>query len=121
MNNQILSEEIKELSFRPKKKQWYAKIGLSLILMAIPTIVYIFIFHYLPIGGLIISFKDYSSFKGLFDSPWTSMGGFKHFYTFVSSPNFWTILKNTLALSVASIVFNSSSISWLTAPVPPRM
>ena len=107
MNNRISNEEIKELSFRPKKTLWYSKIGFSLILMAIPTIIYIFIFHYLPIGGLIISFKDYSSFKGLFESPWTSMGGFKHFYTFITSPNFWTILKNTLTLSIASIVFNS--------------
>ena len=63
MNNRISNEEIKDLSFRPKKTLWYSKIGFSLILMAIPTIIYIFIFHYLPIGGLIISFKDYSSFK----------------------------------------------------------
>ena len=35
------------------------------------------------------------------------MGGFQHFYNFVTSPNFWEILKNTLVLSVLSILFNS--------------
>ena len=105
--NIVSSNEIKTLSQVPSKRKWYSKIGLSLLLMALPTIIYIFIFHYLPIGGLIISFKDYSDFKGIFDSPWTSMGGFKHFYTFVTSPNFWVIVKNTLILSVTSIVVNS--------------
>lgn len=75
--------------------------------MTIPTILYIFIFHYLPLSGLVIAFKDYTSFKGIFGSPWTSMGGFKHFYTFITAPNFWTIIRNTLVLSIASIIFNS--------------
>ena len=58
--NIISRNEIKELSQVPSKRKWYSKIGISLVLMALPTIVYIFIFHYLPIGGLVISFKDYS-------------------------------------------------------------
>ena len=61
----------------------------------------------MPLEGLLISFKDYNSFQGIFGSPWTSMGGFKHFYTFVTSPNFLSILRNTLVLSLLSIVFNS--------------
>ncbi|MCH3976846.1 MAG: ABC transporter permease subunit [Bacilli bacterium] len=107
MDANALNNEIKELIKAPAKRKWYSKMGLGLFLMTIPTVLYIFIFHYLPIGGLVIAFKDYSSFKGIFDSPWTSMGGFKHFYTFITSPNFWTIIKNTLTLSLASIFFNS--------------
>lgn len=75
--------------------------------MTLPTIAYIFVFHYMPLEGLLISFKDYNSFQGIFGSPWTSMGGFKHFYTFVTSPNFLSILRNTLVLSLLSIAFNS--------------
>lgn len=107
MDANALNNEIKELIKAPAKRKWYSKMGLGLFLMTIPTVLYIFIFHYLPIGGLVIAFKDYSSFKGIFGSPWTSMGGFKHFYTFITSPNFWTIIKNTLTLSLASIFFNS--------------
>ena len=119
MDANALNNEIKELIKAPAKRKWYSKMGLGLFLMTIPTVLYIFIFHYLPIGGLVIAFKDYSSFKGIFDSPWTSMGGFKHFYTFITSPNFWTIIKNTLTLSLASIFFNSLCfcfiVKWSTS------
>ena len=96
-----------DLVRKPKNRTFANKIGLVLILMALPAVVYIFIFHYMPLEGLIIAFKDYNSFQGMFNSPWTSMGGFQHFYNFVTSPNFWQILRNTLVLSVLSILFNS--------------
>ncbi len=96
-----------DLIRKPKAKSLYSKLGITLFLMTLPTIVYIFIFHYMPLEGLLISFKDYNSFQGIFESPWTSMGGFKHFYTFVTSPNFLSILRNTLVLSLLSIAFNS--------------
>lgn len=108
METNIMSRtDIERLSRTPAKRKWYSKMGLALFAMALPTFLYVLIFHYLPLGGLVIAFKDYSSFKGIFDSPWTSMGGFKHFYTFMTQPNFWSIVKNTLVLSVASIIFNS--------------
>lgn len=96
-----------DLIRKPKAKSLYSKLGITLFLMTLPTIVYIFTFHYMPLEGLLISFKDYNSFQGIFGSPWTSMGGFKHFYTFVTSPNFLSILRNTLVLSLLSIAFNS--------------
>lgn len=107
MEAKITKQEIETLSRTPGNRKWYSKIGLALFVMTIPTILYIFIFHYLPLSGLVIAFKDYTSFKGIFGSPWTSMGGFKHFYTFITAPNFWTIIRNTLVLSMASIIFNS--------------
>lgn len=104
--NKVLNEATTLLTV-PAQRKWYNKIKYVLILMVIPTVLYVIIFNYLPLGGLVIAFKDYTPFKGIFDSPWTSMGGFKHFYTFVTSPNFWPIIKNTLVLSLASIFFNS--------------
>ena len=97
-----------ELIRKPKPRSLWSKWGITLFLMALPTIVYIFIFHYMPLEGLTISFKDYNSFQGIWGSPWTSMGGFSHFYEFITAPNFWTLVKNTLVLSVLSIVFNSA-------------
>lgn len=92
---------------RPRTSSFYSKWHISLWLMALPTIVYIFIFAYIPLGGLVIAFKDYNLFQGIMDSPWTSMAGFKHFYTFVTSPNFWELIRNTLVLSISSIIVNS--------------
>ncbi len=86
-----------ELIRKPKARSLWSKWGITLFLMALPTVVYVFIFHYMPLEGLIISFKDYNSFQGMWGSPWTSMGGFKHFYNFITAPNFWTLMKNTLA------------------------
>lgn len=97
-----------ELIRKPKPRSLWSKWGLTLFLMALPTIIYIFVFHYMPLEGLIISFKDYNAIQGIWGSPWTSMNGFKYFYTFVTSPNFWTLVKNTLVLSILSIIFNST-------------
>jgi putative aldouronate transport system permease protein len=96
-----------QLVRKPKSKSFYSKWGISLFLMCLPTIIYIFVFSYLPLGGLIIAFKDYNSFQGMWGSPWTAMGGFQHFYNFVTSPNFWVLVKNTLVLSILSIVVNT--------------
>ena len=96
-----------ELIRKPKSQSLYSKYGITLFLMTLPTLVYVFIFHYMPLEGLIISFKDYNSFQGIWGSPWTSMGGFNHFYKFITDPNFLTILINTLVLSILSIIVNS--------------
>ena len=103
--NLFLKEEFIRKS---KKRSFSSKRGLTQFLMTLPTLIYVFIFSYMPLEGLVISFKDYNSFQGIWGSPWTSMGGFKHFYTFITAPNFWTLIKNTLVLSILSIIFNST-------------
>ena len=75
-----------------KKKFKLTKRDLSLLTFLIPTVVYVLLLHYLPMGGLIIAFKDYNSYQGIFNSPWTEMFGFKHFYYFMMLPNFWQII-----------------------------
>lgn len=81
--------------------------NLSLYLLMLPTVVYVILLHYLPMAGLVIAFKDYNSFQGIFGSSWASMFGFQHFYNFITMPNFWPIMANTLFLSVYSIVLNT--------------
>ncbi|MBE6925354.1 MAG: sugar ABC transporter permease [Ruminococcaceae bacterium] len=104
-NTLQLSQE--DFISKPKAQSFFSKYKITLFLMTLPALIYIVIFHYVPIGGLVIAFKDYDSFSGIWGSPWTSMGGFQHFVDFVNLPNFGVILKNTLTLSVLSIVFNS--------------
>lgn len=72
-----------------------------LYLFLVPAVVYIAVFMYAPMYDLVIAFKDFSASKGIMGSPWV---GTKWFSTFFNAPRFWQILKNTLALSVYSLV-----------------
>lgn len=87
------------------------KHNLILYLMAIPVIVYFLLFVYLPMYGIIIAFKDYQPFNrrgngGIWGSPWAEMGGFGNFIRFFKSPEYWSVLKNTLYISFLEIVFS---------------
>jgi len=64
-------------------------------LMITPGVLYLFIYKYIPMYGLIISFQNYKPYKGISGSEWV---GFDHFNRLFSSPDFWMILKNTLVL-----------------------
>ena len=75
---------------------------LQLYSLLIPGVIFIFIFAYMPMYGAQIAFRDFSFRKGYFDSPWV---GLKHFARYVSSANFWLLMKNTLGLSVTNLVF----------------
>lgn len=90
-----------------KKKSRFSTKDLSLLTFLLPTVIYVILLHYLPMGGLIIAFKDYNSFQGIFDSPWADNFGLKHFIYFLNLPNFWQIMFNTLFISVYSIVVNT--------------
>lgn len=78
----------------------------NLYLMLIPFLAFYIVFNYMPMYGLIMAFKDYSPFKGVFGSPWAPMHGFYHFYSFFTGPYFTRLLGNTLAISIFSLVFS---------------
>ena len=60
------------------------------------------IFHYIPIYGVIIAFKDYTVGKGIFESPWND---FEHFQRFFTNPYFPRVMGNTIIISVLRLVF----------------
>lgn len=70
--------------------------------MILPVVIYIAVFCYKPMYGVIIAFKNFRPAVGIMDSPWV---GLRHFITFFSDYNFWRILKNTFSISALSIVF----------------
>ncbi|HEM4276977.1 TPA: ABC transporter permease [Streptococcus suis] len=72
-----------------------------LLLMLLPGLVLTFIFRYIPMYGVLIAFKDYNPLKGVLGSEWI---GFSEFTKFLSSPNFGTLLANTLKLSVYGLL-----------------
>ncbi|WP_336787329.1 ABC transporter permease [Paenibacillus sp. MMO-177] len=70
--------------------------------MMLPVIAYYLIFHYIPMYGALIAFKEYSPMKGILGSDWV---GLKHFHDFFGSYYFTRILKNTLVISLYSLIF----------------
>lgn len=72
-------------------------------LVVLPVVIYLILFHYKPMYGIIVAFKDYRPTRGVADSPWV---GLKHFYRYFNDIYFFRTLRNTLAISLWSIVFS---------------
>lgn len=71
-------------------------------LMLLPVIIYYLVFNYVPIFGNVIAFQRYSPGLGIMESPFV---GFDNFVSFFRSIYFFRTLRNTILLSVYSIVF----------------
>jgi putative aldouronate transport system permease protein len=72
-----------------------------LYVMLIPGIVFYIIFHYIPMYGLLIAFKNFELRKGILGSPWV---GFKYFRQFFDSPDAWDVIRNTLTINLLELV-----------------
>ncbi|WP_272038150.1 ABC transporter permease [Paenibacillus sp. JJ-100] len=74
----------------------------ALWLLFLPCLLYYLIFRYAPMFGLVITFKDYNLFKGIWASDWV---GFKYYQMFLENPDFWPLMKNTFLLGLYKLVF----------------
>lgn len=74
----------------------------AIYIMLLPVIIYLLIFNYLPMYGIIIAFKDFKPRLGILQSPWV---GLEHFKDFFSSIYFIRTLSNTLILSGLNLLF----------------
>ena len=77
------------------KKYW------QLYLLVLPAIIYVLIFSYGPMYGIVIAFENYKPKKGYFGSEWVGM---EHFVRFLTYPDFWKLIGNTLRLSLYSLL-----------------
>ena len=73
----------------------------GLYLLLVPAILFYTLFCYKPLYGAIIAFKRYVPTKGIDASPWV---GLTHFEAFFGSYYFWRLLRNTLTISLSSLV-----------------
>ena len=76
-------------------------------LMALPALVLLVLFRYMPMVGLQIAFRDFMFRKGMFGSPWV---GLAHFRDFLIDPNIGAVLVNTMGISLLKV--------FLMFPVP---
>lgn len=77
-----------------KKSRFYKHS--DLMLMIAPCMFLLFVFAYIPMGGLIIAFKDFRLSLGILESPWSGLDTFRQLF---SSEDFPNALKNTLIIS----------------------
>ena len=73
-----------------------------ILFMAIPVFLWYFIFCYIPMFGISISFFDYNIARGFSGSPFV---GLKHFKDFLTGFYAWRTIRNTLCISVMNLVF----------------
>lgn len=79
----------------------------QLYLLLLPAVLYFGVFHYYPLYGLQIAFKNYSVTQGIWGSPWLGLDYFERFF---GSYQFWTLLRNTLLLSLYQLLLFPVSV-----------
>jgi ABC-type polysaccharide transport system, permease component len=90
------------MTFR-KKSAWVdIKKDWDLYLLLVPGLIYLAVFQYAPMYGIVIAFQDFNIFKGISGSQWVGLTNFKHLFT---SPDFINVFKNTLIISFYKIAF----------------
>lgn len=75
---------------------------LALVSMFVIPLAYYLVFHYAPMYGVLIAFKDYRFFEGIIGSPWV---GLDHFEYAFGLAKFWQVVKNTLIISIMKLIF----------------
>lgn len=90
---------------QPGKRRFKLKAyEIPLHLMLIPGILFTIIFHYVPLGGLIIAFQRFIPAKGLFgDQKWVGLDNFEYIF---SMPNTMNVLSNTVTIALSKIILN---------------
>lgn len=78
----------------------------QLYLMILPPLIVLLLFSYGPMYGLILAFKNYKVSLGIWGSPWAGNHGFGNFIRFFNNYNFWECLRNTLVISLYTMLVN---------------
>ena len=86
-----------------KKQKWFKKEDIPLHLMALPTVIWLIIFCYLPIFGLIMAFQDLNITTGILGSRFVGLKNFEFLFT---STDAWIITRNTVCYNLVFIVLN---------------
>lgn len=86
---------------KEKKVMIYLRNNWQLYAMLIIPVIYVILFKYKPMIGVVVAFKKFNIFKGIWDSPWVGIANFKEAF---SSKDFWDALKNTLILNLGDLL-----------------
>ena len=73
--------------------------------MFVPVVIFFLVFHYYPMSGIILAFKDFKPAHGIWGSAFTGMFGFEHFVTFFSGVHAQRTITNTILISLYQLIF----------------
>lgn len=73
-----------------------------LYLLLIPCVVYFLLFHYVPMYGILMAFKEFDFGKGIWGSPWVGLDNFRYMF---SMEDFYNVFRNSLSLSLLRLAF----------------
>lgn len=73
-----------------------------LYLLGLPGLLCMLIFKYVPMWGTLIAFQDYSPYQGFLKSEWVGLENFERFF---NNPDFYILLRNTIAINVLGLIF----------------
>lgn len=88
---------------KPKRKKRIKRF-IPIYLMALPGLIYLFINNYMPMGGLVVAFKNFSAKRGIWNSNWAGLKNFKYLF---QTSDAWVITRNTLLYNIAFIVIGT--------------
>ncbi|MBP3384042.1 MAG: sugar ABC transporter permease [Firmicutes bacterium] len=99
-----MKENAKVQGSARKKKTILSEIWSAryLYLLLLPFLAWLIVFHYVPMGDIVMAFKDYKARLGIFGSPWV---GLKHFERIFVTPDAIESIKNTLSISAGRIIW----------------
>lgn len=92
----------------PKKKNGFlndVKRYRTMLLMLMPAMILVFVFSYIPMGGVILAFKQFRYDLGIFGSPFVGLDNFKFFF---QSGDAWNVTRNTVLYNLAFLVINTT-------------
>lgn len=104
-NRQIHRQQKKPLKLQKSKGKKFLlgmKHSWRLYILLLPALAFVFIFQYVPLYGVQIAFRNYLPTRGFLGSQWV---GLKHFIYFMRLPQFWSLIRNTLLISVYSLLW----------------
>lgn len=95
MNNRKKTGPLQKVA-KELRRNW------QLYLIVLLPLIYLVVFHFTPMAGTVLAFKDFNIKAGIFGSDWA---GLKYFKQFFNSPQFKTLITNTLSLSFSQLIF----------------
>lgn len=90
-------------ALRPARRNWRVRLrrDRSLVLMALPAVLLLLVFNYVPLFGLVTAFQEYDPLSGVSGSAWVGLHQFERLF---GDPLFWSAVRNTLYLSFVQLV-----------------
>lgn len=92
----VKKESVLMRNLKEYKDNW------PIFLMLVPGLIYFIVFHYIPLYGVTIAFKDFRLLDGILGSPWA---GLKYFKMAFDSVDFWNSFRNTMIISLLKLAF----------------